>query len=465
MRELRRGGDADARHRGVALLVLRQERRAPGDEQELVRAVPDEEQVRTQLLGERVQGAAAAARGASGGGGRRRRAAAFPTGVHEPAAARARRRRLDVERDQRGGALRFRGGGFGGGGGSGGGGKTALRVSVVRSVVPGKFRVLRRVPRGLERRPGDGESVRPVPGGARGFVRVVPGDVPGDGGRRVGPSERRFRSRVDGDDGVGVILRLEVREVVGRGRGPRRPRGGVGRRGRGHGGRRPAVRGVPCVAGEPRRDSRRERGGCRVGRGRGRRGGIRASHGVEVSEIGVPDVTEGGACVPAARQSRAGGEQGDGLRRWGGAAGQSAWWRFSLVTARSRDVVFDSRVVRGPARTVTPAPMVRHDALLVRQLVSASSSGARRRAVSASGADILGARTDVTFCEVLQSEVEIFGRHTGARESEETCRLDRVSPRLVDIITPRSARWALRSWRRAARSSRRAPWSPSTRSS
>ena len=72
-----------------------------------------------------------------------------------------------------------------------------------------------------------------------------------------------------------------------------------------------------------------------------------------------------------------------------------------MVTARSRDVVFDSRVVRGPARTVTPAPMVRHDALLVRQLVSASSSGARRRAVSASGADILGARTDVTFCEVV----------------------------------------------------------------
>ena len=69
--------------------------------------------------------------------------------------------------------------------------------------------------------------------------------------------------------------------------------------------------------------------------------------------------------------------------------------------SESSEMSFDSGVVRGPARTVTPAPMVRHDALLVRQLVSASSSGARRRAVSASGADILGARTVVTFCEVV----------------------------------------------------------------
>ena len=216
----------------------------------------------------------AAARGASGGGGRRRRAAAFPTGVHEPAAARARRRRLDVERDQRGGARRFRGSGFGGGGGGGQRWRqTALRVSVVvRSVVPGKFRVLRRVPRGLERRPGDGESVRPAPGGARGSFASSPGTFPATA---VVASDRPsvdFGLASTETTASASSFRLEVREVVGRGRGPRRPRGGVGRRGRGHGGRRPAVRGVPCVAGEPRRDSRRERGGCRVGRGRGRRG-------------------------------------------------------------------------------------------------------------------------------------------------------------------------------------------------
>jgi len=103
------------------------------------------------------------------------------------------------------------------------------------------------------------------------------------------------------------------------------------------------------------------------------------------------------------------------------------------------DVVDVSRVVRGQVRTITPAPTVRHDALLVRQLIFPSSSGARRRALSVSSADILPCATScgrIGVTAVLFWDVPIA--NLGTRQN-----VGRSESRFVSPTSPlRSARWA-----------------------